>query len=263
MAEEKTLPKGAFVFEEGQEDRNFYIVLRGEVEISKKTTDGEPKIMAHLKTGDFFGEGVLSGVFVKPASATALTPVTLLFISHEHFYELLKGDPQAGIEFLINVMSVVNHRLKKANDTLVALFEMDHLLMTYRDNLNQLGKGMIEHLSATLEAQKAVFLLKNPYESTYRVIATTHPDLNEGVLKIVGTDTSAIQETEDGSWMGVQIGASGLMVFGRPAGRVPFLDEDLRLALLVADEAEQVIENAYHRASDKARQLLQQKKIVL
>lgn len=73
-------PRGAQIVREGDYGDRFYIVLEGSVTI---TVGGGP--VATLDAHDSFGEEALLQAIPQPATATALTPVTLLMLDRADF----------------------------------------------------------------------------------------------------------------------------------------------------------------------------------
>ena len=100
LADEKQFEAGDMIFEEGKEDNNFYIVLKGDIEILKKTTEGKPKVIAEVESGEFLGEGVLSGITIKPASAKAISPTqmtgSLYCFTMSGSFQPLSSQPSGG-----------------------------------------------------------------------------------------------------------------------------------------------------------------------
>jgi NADH:quinone reductase (non-electrogenic) len=80
---------GDYVHRQGELARTFYIIDEGEVEALKATPpDPEPKIVAVLSKGDFFGEATLLGDHPHETSVRARTVVRLMQISSGLFAQL-------------------------------------------------------------------------------------------------------------------------------------------------------------------------------
>ncbi len=76
-----TVPAGHRVILEGDEGSEAYVVVRGEVEISRRAANGDNSFtlaLARLGAGAFFGEMALLSLMPSPASATATRPSILL-----------------------------------------------------------------------------------------------------------------------------------------------------------------------------------------
>ena len=84
---------GVVVLREGEPGRGLFVLLAGEVDVSK--ADGEEKVLlATLKSGDVFGE--ISLLHDQPASATvtAARQSTVLFLPREVFLRLVQAFPE-------------------------------------------------------------------------------------------------------------------------------------------------------------------------
>lgn len=103
--------KGEIIFQEGQPSEHFYILQKGEIEVSIKRHE-KRFIINTLTPTDFFGEmGLLSN---EPRSATckATTYVEVIQVSNEDFQKLLKNSHPLA-EKIINLLL---QRLKRLTD---------------------------------------------------------------------------------------------------------------------------------------------------
>ena len=83
---------GDFILRQGEAARTFSIIEDGEVETLEMTEQGgEPKVLAVLGKGDFFGEAALMGNAIHDHSVRARTPVRLLRIGRELFTQLAEA----------------------------------------------------------------------------------------------------------------------------------------------------------------------------
>jgi len=263
LMKERHFGADEYVFKEGDEDHSFYLVMSGEIEISKKTTEGQSKVIAHLKPGEILGEGVLSGIVVKPATARTLTPVILMALSKEDFDEMVENDPKTGANFLLSVMTTMNHRLNRTNIKLLALYEINKLLGQYRDDLGSLAKALIHKLLAITNSREGILLLKNPFSETHRVVYASSAGMDDKALvKLMGGDPKIVV-LSGAQHVVVGLKDLGLIALRRAPGDPHYGDDNLRLLALVADQAANTIESASRRAGEKARNILQQKKFTL
>jgi NADH:ubiquinone reductase (H+-translocating) len=80
---------GDYIHRQGEAAHTFYIIDEGEVEASKATPpDSEPKVVAVLSKGDFFGEATLLGDHLHETTVRARTMVRLMQIGSGLFAQL-------------------------------------------------------------------------------------------------------------------------------------------------------------------------------
>ena len=94
---EKRFDDGAYLFQEGDEGGEMYVVLEGRARISKFIPGGGEEALAILDRGDFFGE--MSLIDGEPRSADARAhggPLTVLALDQLTVQEVLSMDSQAS-----------------------------------------------------------------------------------------------------------------------------------------------------------------------
>lgn len=96
------------IFAESDPGERFYIIVRGSVEVSRLGADGEPRRLAVLEDGDYFGELALIADAPRTATLRALTPCAVLTLTREHFLHLMEKHPGMREE----VMRVGSARLQ-------------------------------------------------------------------------------------------------------------------------------------------------------
>jgi NADH dehydrogenase len=79
---------GDYIFVEGEPATNFYVIEQGEVEAIRRDPTGQPKMMARLGPGDFFGEIALLDGTVRIGSVRARTAVEVLVMGKEVFSQI-------------------------------------------------------------------------------------------------------------------------------------------------------------------------------
>ncbi len=123
--EQKTLEQGAVIIEEGQDGDELFILLRGEIEILKHTTEGEPYTVAKLNDGMnvFFGELALVDRDKRSATVRALSRCDLLVLNRARFSALGEKNPKLGWHLLSEIAGLLSKRLRKANEDALVLFE--------------------------------------------------------------------------------------------------------------------------------------------
>ncbi len=91
---------GTEILHEGDQARGIFIVLSGEIAIIK----GRDLVLATLKSGEIFGEISVIRNSPTTASARALIPSTVLFLSLDYVQRIVAGVPKVG-EFLTKLAS--------------------------------------------------------------------------------------------------------------------------------------------------------------
>jgi CRP/FNR family cyclic AMP-dependent transcriptional regulator len=91
IADELDLPAGKELATEGDRGREFFVLLKGEAEVTK----GGQSI-ATMKEGDFFGEIALVTKMPRTATVTAKSNVDVLVITERAFDNLVKHTPEIG-----------------------------------------------------------------------------------------------------------------------------------------------------------------------
>lgn len=115
------LPAGEIIFREGDQARDMYVVVSGEVEILKRSKRGLDSRVALLGPGDWFGE--MSIVDIQPRSATVrtLAPARLLRITSADLDALYRYDIKAYALIVLNVARELSRRLRVADNILADL----------------------------------------------------------------------------------------------------------------------------------------------
>lgn len=115
------------VFQEGDVGDAMYLILRGEVRISKDIPGVGEEALAFLEEGAYFGEMSLVGTEShRSASAIATAPVKLARLDRADFQKLLEDDKAAAVEILTSFVDTLAERLRASNDKL-AFFAMSDM----------------------------------------------------------------------------------------------------------------------------------------
>jgi CRP-like cAMP-binding protein len=94
VSEDLEVPAGEVLCKEGQLGREFFVIIDGEVEVTK---DG--KQLAVRRGGEFFGEIALLEHIPRTATVTARTPLRFFVLTRRDFQQLLRDNP--GVELKI------------------------------------------------------------------------------------------------------------------------------------------------------------------
>jgi CRP-like cAMP-binding protein len=109
---------GEQLFEEGEPADGGYVVMRGAIEL-KSVGEGGGSTVA--RKGTLIGETALLVYTMRPATATALEPTTLMRIPRSVFLRTLEGEPGAAVA----LRDLMHRRLRSTLsdlDTVIPLF---------------------------------------------------------------------------------------------------------------------------------------------
>ena len=101
------------VFHQGDQAAGAILVLDGSIRIKVRN-----KELALLESGDFFGEIALAEAEKRITDAVAIEDSRLVFFFKQDIEEWIDFEPRLGARFLLNLSSVLAHRLFEANTLL-------------------------------------------------------------------------------------------------------------------------------------------------
>lgn len=104
------------VIQEGQEPSGLFVILEGEVEVSKIDPGGDKVVLAYLRESEVFGEIGLVTKRLTTATVTASDKSVLLYLDRSRFAELTQNHPKI-LEYLA---SVSDARLEETNQAMAA-----------------------------------------------------------------------------------------------------------------------------------------------
>lgn len=117
VAVESTVAKGATLFREGDDGDALYVILEGEVAVTRKGVE-----LARLGKHTVVGEMTLVGEGeVRSATATAVSDVKVLTVPSKRVQKMLKADSVAALKVVANLAQVMSRRLAAINERLVLL----------------------------------------------------------------------------------------------------------------------------------------------
>jgi signal transduction histidine kinase len=97
-------PAGSLLFDRGDKDLFFWILLTGEVRVTKPEADGGITLLGALKEGDTFGEvPLLTGISSAPARGEVITASHLVRVSPASFWSLMGTCPVVRSGILVNM----------------------------------------------------------------------------------------------------------------------------------------------------------------
>lgn len=107
----RRLLAGSFLFLEGDESGDVFVIDTGMIKVSTTSTDGREVVLAVLDADDVLGELAAVDGSSRSASATALTDVELRSVPSAEFHAFLRDRPDLSLAFA----SLLAARLRQAN----------------------------------------------------------------------------------------------------------------------------------------------------
>ena len=126
IAEHCRYDAGEAIIVEGAEDRSVYLIESGSARVSERVELADAKHiqpgLCDLNTGDVFGELSLFDLGPRSASVVALEPCELLVFDAEALSAYFDQHPEQGYLVLKGLFSILNTRLRRADQRLGSLF---------------------------------------------------------------------------------------------------------------------------------------------
>jgi CRP/FNR family transcriptional regulator, cyclic AMP receptor protein len=93
------------IFTQGDPARTVMYIQEGGVKVSVVNAMGKEAVVALLGPGDFCGEGCLTGLPFRMATATAISPTTLLVINKAEMVRLLRDEHKLSDRFITYLLT--------------------------------------------------------------------------------------------------------------------------------------------------------------
>lgn len=123
LSRELRLPPGEMIFHEGDAGDSMYVVLEGQVRISKNIPGAGEEALAFLERGDYFGEMALIDDRPRSADARAHSGgAVVLAIPGEVLEGILGIHKVSSLRLLRILCGMVAHRLRELDDKIAGWF---------------------------------------------------------------------------------------------------------------------------------------------
>jgi two-component system sensor histidine kinase VicK len=135
VASERFYPPNTVIVREEEAGDTFFIVLDGEVEVSKHLDDQTQRVLQRHTSGEFFGEMALIEELPRVATVKTVLPSTLLEISKNDFDAALSRNSTLAL----TVMRELTKRLRRADQTAITELRQknEELSCAYHDLAEQ------------------------------------------------------------------------------------------------------------------------------
>jgi CRP-like cAMP-binding protein len=185
----------AKIFTQGDPAMSVMYIEKGAVRLSVLSHAGKEAVVALLEFGHFFGEGCLAGQSQRMATATAMTPCTILAIEKPEMVRQLHGKPGFADRFLTHMLA---RNIRIEEDLLDQLFNSTEkrlartllLLARYGQPeashaVPKLSQEVLAEMVGTTRSRVNVFM--NKFRKLgfidYNGALTVHPSLLRVVLR--------------------------------------------------------------------------------
>jgi CRP-like cAMP-binding protein len=121
MLDPQRFAPGQEVCREGEPGRRMWVVLEGEVLVSRRGPSGERVRLVRLGVGECFGEMTLVDPQPRSATVAATRPTILLSLSTRDLHALYREDLPGYVRVVQNLARELSRRLRRANARLVEL----------------------------------------------------------------------------------------------------------------------------------------------
>ncbi|HEY2981988.1 MAG TPA: ATP-binding protein [Anaerolineales bacterium] len=101
----RTVPAGTVLCHEDAVEHTFYMLLDGDVEVTKDINSTEARLLKILTAGDFFGEMALIHNAPRAATVTTTTTAVLLELDKDAFDRILQHSPSVAIAMVREISS--------------------------------------------------------------------------------------------------------------------------------------------------------------
>jgi CRP/FNR family transcriptional regulator, cyclic AMP receptor protein len=162
--------KHAVLVYEGDPGDALFIVISGNVAVTRVSNDGKEAILSILKEGDFFGEmGVLDA---SPRSATikALRDADVAILARKDFLEMLGKNPQ----MCLSLVAALSSRLRATNQAIQGNYQdirtrLASLLLNLERNFGEKVEGGTR-LTLRLTNQEMASMIGTTRETVNRML---------------------------------------------------------------------------------------------
>jgi len=112
--ETKNFAPSSFIFKEGEEGNEMYLIEKGEVEVFIERKEKRISL-AKLARGDFFGEMGILRNNTRSASIQAMENVTLFVLTRTDIKTITERSGDLAAKFLLNLSEVLAERIASTN----------------------------------------------------------------------------------------------------------------------------------------------------
>jgi CRP/FNR family transcriptional regulator, cyclic AMP receptor protein len=154
------------IFRQGDPCENVLYVRKGTVRLSVVNEVGKEAVVAVLGPGDFFGEGCLTGLPFRAATATAITPTSALAIEKNEMIRVLRTEHALSDRF---ISYMLGRNIQVEEDLVDQLFNSSE---------KRLARTLLMLARYSKRAEPQKILPKVSQEMLAKMIGTTRSRVN-------------------------------------------------------------------------------------
>jgi CRP-like cAMP-binding protein len=113
-------PAETVLCRENTVEDTFYLILEGEVEVTKMINNDETRLLKTLTSGDFFGEMALIHNAPRAATVKTITPLIALEIHRQAFDQVLKNSSSVSLA----MVREISRRLRENDEMAIGDLRM-------------------------------------------------------------------------------------------------------------------------------------------
>jgi CRP/FNR family cyclic AMP-dependent transcriptional regulator len=154
------------IFSQGEAADSVMYVQKGCVKFAVVNESGRKAVVALFATGDFFGEGGMTGQTVRKGTATAIVPTTVLIIGKDEMVRALHAENELSDRFIM-CMLARNNRV-----------EADLIDQLFNSTERRLARTLLQIARYGKDGQPERVLQKVSQEMLAEIIGTTRSRVN-------------------------------------------------------------------------------------
>lgn len=111
--------RGTILVKQGEVDQRMMLIVSGQVNILKETSEDNSQVLATLRGGHSLGEMAMVDKEPRSATAVAASGVQLLMITHANIRRLATENPYLAYCFVTKICRMLSQRLRRTSGMLL------------------------------------------------------------------------------------------------------------------------------------------------
>jgi CRP/FNR family transcriptional regulator, cyclic AMP receptor protein len=113
---------GEFLFRQGHQATNFYLLLQGQVDLELFSASGGPVVLQRIRQGEVIGWSWFVPPFLWRFDARAVEPTQVACLDAVRLEKEMHGNHSFGYDVLRRLVGVITERLESARSELLELY---------------------------------------------------------------------------------------------------------------------------------------------